>query len=223
MTNDPLDSSYVKKIVSHDPIDAEEKYKMPVTFRCQAMQVWAGNHFPSFIKGMDRGVQRRAGVLEFTRTIPEQEMIPDIAQKIAEKEGEYLLALAVWGAMDIMNTGEFVFPPSSLEAMNQWKESADNVLAFSQECIAVNTTDTLYTSNQSVYDHYAAWSKTSGIRSDQILSKKGFTQRFNINLPEGVEQIRKETGRGYTGLTLLPFEEGNKDSCQANSHLSYRK
>ena len=223
LTNDPLDSSYLKKIITYDTIDAEEKYKMPVTFRCQAMQVWAGNHFPSFIKGMDKGVRRRAGVLEFTRTIPEQEMIPDIAQKIAEKEGDYLLALAVWGAMDIMNTGEFVFPPSSLDAMKQWEESADNVLAFYQEGISVNKTDSLYVSTQSVYDHYAAWSKTSGIRSDQILSKKGFTQRFNINLPEGVEQIRKETGRGYTGLTLLPFEEGNKDSGQENSHRSYRK
>jgi len=223
LTNDPLDSSYLKKIITYDTIDAEEKYKMPVTFRCQAMQVWAGNHFPSFIKGIDRGIQRRAGVLEFARTIPEQEMIPDIAQKIVDREGDYLLALAVWGAMDIINTGEFVFPSSSLEAMNQWKGSADNVLAFYQEGIGVNKTDSLYVSNQSVYDHYVEWSKTSGIRSDQILSKKGFIQRFNVNLPAGVIQVKKETNRGYTGLTLLPFEEGNKDSCQANSYRSYRK
>ena len=205
-----LDSHYTKQIITGDMIEAREIYKMPINFRCEAQQVWAGNILPSFFGGMDKGVQRRMGLLCFNRVIPDEEKEIDIGERIAREEGQLLLGFAVLGAIDVINEGDFVFPTSSLDIIDQWKGEADNALGFIQECVRASG-DYLKVSSQSVYDHYVEWAKRSGIRADHIFTLKGFIQRFKNNLPAGITYKRTNAARGFEGLELLPFEEGNHD------------
>lgn len=213
-----LESHYTKHLITGDPVDARELYKMPVDFICSAQHVWASNKLPTFYGGMDKGVQRRLGGLVFNRVIPNDEKIVGINQKIAEEEGELLLAFAVCGIQEIMSKGDFEFPPSSLAMMEQWKGEADPVLGWLQDHVLVDGSQ-LFTPSQDIYDHFIECARRSGLRMDRVPAMKGVIQRIKNNFPSKVKEERQRVNgapsRGLKGLTLLPLAERNTTSPQS--------
>jgi putative DNA primase/helicase len=213
-----LESHYAKHLITGDPVDARELYKMPVDFRCSAQHVWASNKLPTFYGGMDKGVQRRLGILSFNRAIPNDEKIVGISQKIVEEEGELLLAFAVCGAQAVISQGDFEFPPSSLAVMEQWKGEADPVLGWLQDHVLIDGSQ-IFTPSQDIYDHFIECSRRSGLRMDRVPAMKGVIQRIKNNFPSKVKEERQRVNgapsRGLKGLTLLPLAERNTSIPQS--------
>jgi phage/plasmid-associated DNA primase len=87
-----------KAVVTGEPIRGADKYKPAVDFRPKAQHVFACNRLPNFQSGMDRGVMRRLVLVQFDRTILEDERIADIGQRIAREEADLLLKMGSRGS-----------------------------------------------------------------------------------------------------------------------------
>ena len=126
-----------KAIITGEPVTARDVYRPAIGFRSQAQHVFACNQLPTFQGGMDRGVLRRLMPIVFNRTIPEAERLPGIGQRVAEEELDLLLAWAVEGASRLLERGRFPELASSKEALAEWAQSADPVLGWLEERVAV--------------------------------------------------------------------------------------
>ncbi len=109
-----------KAAVTGNPIEGRSLYKDVESFIPRALHCFTTNTLPRFNGGIDRGLRRRLVVIQFNRSIPEHEVIPDIAERIAREELELLLGLAVSGAQRLKRNGHYTIPASSKEALNAW-------------------------------------------------------------------------------------------------------
>ena len=95
-------SEVFKAVVTGEFVTGRDVYRSAIPFRSVAQNVFATNTLPSFKGGMDRGVQRRLLVLTFNRTIPAEQRVERIGQRISEEEADLLLAWAVAGASQLI-------------------------------------------------------------------------------------------------------------------------
>jgi len=113
-------SDVFKAIVTGEPVMGKTVYAPPFSFRPRAMHVFATNGLPPFAEGMDRGVRRRLCVLTSNRVIPSNERIVRIGERVAQEEGDLLLAFAVAGAQRLLAQGRFTETRSGHEALSRW-------------------------------------------------------------------------------------------------------
>lgn len=109
-----------KAAVTGDPLEGRDLYRSAVTFSPRALHCFTTNTLPRFNGGLDRGLQRRLVVVRFNRSIPESEIIPDIADRIRRDELHLLLQFAVAGAQRLIRNKAYTIPASSREALQSW-------------------------------------------------------------------------------------------------------
>lgn len=109
-----------KSVVTGDPMEGRDVYRSAFTFIPRAVHVYTTNRLPTFTGGLDRGLQRRLVVVQFNRTIPADEVIPDILDRIKCEELGLLLGFAVAGAKRLKENGGYTIPASSVEALREW-------------------------------------------------------------------------------------------------------
>ena len=109
-----------KAAITGDPIEARDVFKSSVQFRPQALHCYTTNVLPRFNGGIDRGLRRRLVVLQFNRSIPENEVIEDIGERIRKNELDLLLGFAIAGAQRLMKQGSYTIPGSSKTALQEW-------------------------------------------------------------------------------------------------------
>ena len=130
-------SDTFKKVVTGELMSARDVYKSAVTFRPTALHLFSTNRLPSFKGGIDGGVARRLLAFEFSHVVPEEQVIPDLDERIARDEADLLLELAVEGARRILKNGLFTVPASSAELMREWLAEVDPVRGWAGERLEV--------------------------------------------------------------------------------------
>ena len=109
-----------KAAVTGNPIEGRSLYKDVVSFSPRALHCFTTNTLPRFNGGIDRGLRRRLVVMQFNRSIPDSEVITDIAERIQAEELDLLLGFAVAGAIRLKKNGGYTIPDSSKDALNAW-------------------------------------------------------------------------------------------------------
>ncbi len=109
-----------KKAVTGDAISARDVYSKAITFRPRALHCYTTNVLPRFNGGIDRGLRRRLVVVQFNRSIPENDVIEDISDRIRDKELDLLLGFAIAGAQRLRKQGGYTIPSSSKNALQEW-------------------------------------------------------------------------------------------------------
>jgi P4 family phage/plasmid primase-like protien len=196
-------SDTFKQVITGDPVTARDVYKSSVTFRPMAQHIYATNTLPSFKGGMDRGVLRRLLVLEFNRTIPEQERIEHIGERITEEEMDLLLDFAVKGAQRLINQRGFTEPESSKKALRDWQFGADPVLAW-LEC-GIYLDRGAQTIKRVAYSAFKDWAKAEGYRENTLPATHIFTMRVKASGKE-ITDKKKNTGNYFVGFSVIPEE-----------------
>ena len=75
-------SDKLKAVVIGDSVTAKIIYREPMGFKPMAVHIFSTNVLPSFKGGVDTGIERRMLVIPFLRTIPVEESIPDLREKL---------------------------------------------------------------------------------------------------------------------------------------------
>ena len=80
-------SDKLKAAITGDPVTAKIIYREPIQFKPSALHVFSTNVLPSSKGGVDAGIERRLTVVPFSRSIPAEDRIPNIATKLMEEQG----------------------------------------------------------------------------------------------------------------------------------------
>lgn len=191
-----------KIAVTGEPLTAREVYKAAVTFRSAALQMLSTNVLPSFIGGFDRGIRRRLLVIEFNRTIPRNERIERIGQRIATEESDALLAFAIEGASRLIARRFFIEPPSSVTALRNWIFGADPVLGWFADRIEFDDSARLVKST--AYGNFKSWALCEGFSAQRLPSINHFVSRVTAQDSRIGEGRNNDIGRYFVGLKLRP-------------------
>lgn len=183
-----ISDGYLKSIVAGDFIEAERKYKPSFSFRPYVKMVGATNNLPRLLDLSD-GFFRRAILLQLNRKFVEGERDTRLTERlIAELPG--ILDWAVEGLMSLRKRGNFIIPASSLEALNQYRQTADPDRMYFEECL-VEDPEGAGLTPETLYSGYRKYCRSFGYREKAI-------NNFGKRLAEfGVVNIRTHRGKRW--------------------------
>ncbi|WP_246180236.1 DNA primase family protein [Microvirga thermotolerans] len=192
----------LKACITGEPVTGRELHRSASTFRPRALHVFTTNALPHFAGGLDRGLQRRLIVLPFRRSVPESEIIPNIAARIARDELDLLLGFAVSGAQRLARQRRYTVPPSSREAMIEWL-NIEPVQEWASAHLETGLTEKdreRWPLTRELYQDFAAWALKEGYKEGRIPPVNTFSQR--LSAIEGIELRRQSYGREAIGARL---------------------
>lgn len=210
-TAEAIASDRFKAIITGEPLTGRDVYRPAIDFRPQAQHVFACNQLPAFHGGMDRGVIRRLMPIVFNRTIPEEERIPNIGQRIVTEELDQVLAWTVRGAERLLARGYFSELASSREALQEWAHGADPVLGWIEDRVITGLSvvgeDPPRMTSRKAYEDFKLWAMSEGYSQNSLPSVNNFSQRLRAaGADKGI--IYKHLGgfRGFVGLRLRSLD-----------------
>jgi P4 family phage/plasmid primase-like protien len=196
-------SDVFKSAVTGDRVGARDVFKSRVEFQPVALHLFATNVLPSFRGGLDRGVQRRLLVIPFQRSIPIEERIERIGERIAIEEPDLLLAWAVKGASRLMRNRNFVLPLGCRRALQEWILGDDPVAGWLHNCVTLEpiVAGRPRLRTRDAHRYFLDWAINEGHRSDKLPAINGFVQRVCARLPD-LQHTREATGPCFVGMVV---------------------
>lgn len=206
----PVESSGAfKMLTGEDAVTAESKYGQPFQFVNYATLVFSANEWPvsydqtdayftrwiaipfdkRFVEG---GVPLADGELRADPKLLDRLLTPD------ELEG--LLVRSVAGARRLRDRGGFELPQSVRDAVTDYRQWADTVIAWADEAVTVKPD--MQVPRTAVFSRYRGWCKRNG-RS--AVSSKKFWPRFRDVLKAkgiGFDEGKSHGDRNVTGLWI---------------------
>jgi phage/plasmid-associated DNA primase len=205
-------SDTFKAAITGEPVSGRDVCCRAITFRPMAQHIYAVNTLPTFVGGMDRGVQRRVLVVTFNRVIPIGERIENIGLRIGEEEADLLLAWAVAGAARLIRQKEFTVPNSSTFALRIWLFGADPVLAWTEARVRGSDPARGGYKSGDAHSLFKAWALANGFRDSTIPAVNGFVQRLQANLPDAVVTHTKN-GNWLRGIEILLQDQSEEEDA----------
>lgn len=199
LSGQAIQGEQFKSAVTGEPIEGRDLYKSAVTFRPRALILCTTNILPNFSGGLDRGLQRRLIVLPFFRTIPENEIIPDIADRIRQDELHLLLDFAIRGAQRLVRNRGYTIPMSSVDALNDWLMKEPVFAWFTDRYAVVDDyQSTDWIPIKTMYESFKAWCANEDIADKYVPSRENFSIR--LCRQKGVHKRRVSTGSEVRGV-----------------------
>jgi phage/plasmid-associated DNA primase len=170
---------------------------------------------------MDRGVIRRLMPIVFNRTIPAEERIPNIGQRIVTEELGLVLAWAVWGAARLLARGHFPDLPSSREALLEWAQGADPVLGWVEDRVIATALAAVgegppRVRSRDAYDDFKFWAVGEGYSPNALPNINNFVQRVRAaGASKGITYKHSGGFRGFVGMRLRPLGQAARAEVDA--------
>lgn len=130
------------------------------------------------------GYFRRIGIVTFNRQFQGEQVNPNLSRElIAELSG--ILVWAIEGLKDLRRETRFSIPPSSFEAIEQYRTEADPIREFAEQCLRPSADRSGYTGTQ-LRNAFIAWGRDRGVRGDsysttafgRALGRMGYNKRL---------------------------------------------
>lgn len=200
-----FDEAKVKLLTGGDHLTARHLYARHFTFKPTHTLWLMGNHQPRVDAGGE-SFWRRLRLLPFTRTVPKDQRVEGLANKLVAEEGSGILAWIVRGAI-LAHTDGLAEPESVLEATSRYAEEEDALARFVTDRCILAGGQNVKTNTKDVRAAYEQWCREEGEKtiSPQVFGRELRT-RFDI-------KSEKSHGRRfYQSLTLVGNEnEPEKD------------
>ncbi len=155
-------------LISGDSISAEKKGKPGFEFRSQAKMIFSANQLPE-VKDDSNANFRRWTITqwtqEFREKVSDQDSLDGILRANIDLEKELtkdqelsgLLNILIPLAKNLKKRGRFIHTQPIKELRKKWKEQADPINRFSNDCLALVKEGTL--SKEEIYNKYKQWCK----------------------------------------------------------------
>lgn len=189
----------VKQLTGGDRITArfmrQDYFEFEPTFK-----IWlAANHKPT-VRGRDHAIWRRLKLVGFEASIPLEEQIPDLHERLITDEAPGILRWAVEGCLDWQHEG-LAEPAPVSEAVATYRNEEDVLGDFLEDCFESEPQDVLvsddsrwFTTNAELMGAYQDWAKRN---SERPLSQRELGRALQ---ERGFATDRRKRGRGRVGL-----------------------
>jgi P4 family phage/plasmid primase-like protien len=133
-----LDDGLLKAISEAKDMSARHAYgARHFKFRCLALPIMAGNHYPTTADN-SRGLRRRAMVIPFDRQFGPDDDDKELFTKIWAKEMPGVLNRALEGLARLRKRGEFAPPEDCIRAAREFMAHANPLVAFLEDEVVAN-------------------------------------------------------------------------------------
>ena len=192
--NAELEDGMFKAIVSGEMMSVEHKFQDPREIEPFAKHIILTNHMPR-IRDYSDGLFRRVSIIKLLRKFDGNARDPNLSEKLkSEIDATTSRALDALGRL-IDNGGQFTKPQSSEAAKAIWRADNNHVEQFLAECVYENADDRI--AMQTLYDKYAGWFPSTGLRGQ--LGRSQFGKRIEA---AGVPKRRMSEGYCFIGISL---------------------
>ena len=182
-------SDKLKAVVTGDTVSGKKVYKPVCSFKPNAIHIFATNVLPNFKGGVDEGINRRVKVIPFDRSIPMNERVPRIAEKIVLNEKNELFKFAIEGAMDVIDNEGFIIPDTVEQSTAQWFEDSDSILYWFKENYLHDLLDARKNKKVGITDAYSKFKTHMEEIGDgqYVPTRNRFVQRIRQLVRDDVE------------------------------------
>lgn len=155
------------------------------------------NHQPAVRSG-GPAFWRRVRMLGFEHTVPKEQRVADLEDRLVDEEGPAILAWLVSGAADYFAHG-LDTPASVLAATDAYERDTDTVSRFVEDRCETGDPNAqhLQAKVAAVRAAYEAWCR---VEDETPVTAKTFTQQLAAKF--GVRSARSNTARYYSGIRL---------------------
>mgnify|MGYP001033328607 CR=1 FL=1 len=193
------DVAAFKKIVTGEPIKAEEKGKPPFNFKPYVKLVFSANSIPRINDSTGAALRRLLIIplnAKFTENDPGYD--PQIRMKLSQKEAvEYFILLSIQGLQRVLQTKKFTLPAKVQDEKDSYEKENNPVLAFIDE---VGTDSILNEPTAKVYSRYCEFCLANGFKE---MSKLTFSKRINQALGTKVTTAHTGTGKDRKSVNVF--------------------
>ena len=193
--------STMKTLTSRDKIQANPKFHEIFSFMPTHKLILHTNHLPR-LGQLDGGTKRRIAIVPF-RCPPKEgkACIPDLSQKLVEKEGPQILAWICEGAKLFWEAGCIVQKPEAvIRATGEYLDGEDWLGHFLEECCEVTGRTGDLTSGSALYSRYVRWAEENG---EYKRRNRDFTQELKNR---GLKSKKTPKCIVWCGIKLLEEE-----------------
>jgi putative DNA primase/helicase len=175
-TNDVLEASAFKSVITGDRVYARMPYGRPFTFCPQAGHVFATNTLPG-TADYTEGFWRRFVVVPFNNHFAPAQQVVGLAARILQRELTGIAAWAIAGMARLHQRGYYEIPPSSEAARQSWQLAADDVRQFVEQATTLMGPPPVETLATRAYAAYVGWCRLNGLRP---ISSNLFGRRLRL-------------------------------------------
>jgi P4 family phage/plasmid primase-like protien len=199
----PTHAATVKSLISCEPLLAAQKYQQPFEFIPRALQVHAGNGWPRMTDGgVANPLKRRTLAVPFDRVIPDSEIVHGLASRIIREELPLLASLAVWGALRVVQRGDFTAPSACLALLDDWTRDTDPVGSWVEECLEVTGNEEDTETGDTLFSRFRGWCVEQGFTA---CGRTAFVQRLAQHGGSKPKPVRvgSRVERRHVGVKLI--------------------
>lgn len=154
----------LKKLVSGDPMEFEEKFRQPFMAIPTAKLLFSANSLPHFYD-RTKGLWRRLMVMPFKRTVQDHEKITGMDKSdwwFTKGELPGIFNWALIGLQRLRSKGEFSQSALCIEALNEHRRESNNALSWLTDEYVLDPEGQV--SRKDMYSAYSAYCKEFGLR-----------------------------------------------------------
>lgn len=195
-TKSPIHGAALKQVISGDLVQADQKYKSPLTFRPIAKHLFSMNSLPN-LTDSTIGMTRRLIVVKFNQRFTGKDEDHSLEAKL-EHELPGILNWALAGLRRVVQTNEIFETPKTQADKCAAITLMDPVKLFLEECCVVTPNAAI--KRATLFDAFTRFCTASNIRA---LPKKRFYESITDNLPTIDEYRPHSEARHFRGIDLI--------------------
>jgi P4 family phage/plasmid primase-like protien len=185
-----------KRITGNDPIHAERKCKTGFKTRIHAMMLFAVNTMPT-VPEPDEAYYARLRILEFEHTVPKENWISNIENRLINEELGYILQFAIEGLKRYIDNGmEISGKEESDNTVCEAKVTVNSFSEFANDCLET-CSDEFYILNSELFSCYEEYCIKNHMNKE---CNNICSQYLTLNFNAQRVQVGKNRDRGYKGI-----------------------
>jgi P4 family phage/plasmid primase-like protien len=173
-----IDEGQLKRITGSSVIGVNRLYAITEIEVRVAFTIWqSANEMPT-MSGFDDAIRRRVRAIPCGATVPPEQRVDRLGEKLAAAEGEAILAMLIWGACAYLAAGEQC-PPEVELATAEYEAEQDTAASFRAECcmdVPQWNGQMPEVSQAEMRREYVAWCAAT---RTPMLPKHAFNKRFS--------------------------------------------
>ncbi|UCE04454.1 MAG: primase C-terminal domain-containing protein [bacterium] len=198
-TKSVVDDSIFKQVISGDLVQADVKFKEPITFRPFAKHIFSMNDIP-VITDRTHAFKRRLIVVKFNQGFEGEAADKFLEDKLSE-ELPGILNWALKGLSRVLKNNRIFCSEQMEKDKKEFFKSLNPVLSFVEEVCELG--EDFYVGRNELFKSYREWSKDSGL---QPLGKNKFYRQIRQDFPEITDDTHGVNS--FRGITIVnPFYE----------------
>lgn len=154
--NSRFDEQRLKQLTGDRQIPARYLYGESFTFTASHTLWLVGNHKPKIPAGGE-SIWRRLQLVGFNHTVPREEQIKNLSERLFQEEGAGILAWVITGAVEYLSVNDLYPPQTVIRDTLEYEEEEDAIARFVEQCLIIGGGEYVRVSSADMNTKYRAW------------------------------------------------------------------